>query len=57
MIGSNCVANGKCTYSNIGLYEARFKATNVSVDFRKFAGSASFYSPTLPADLAARLFA
>ena len=57
LLGTNCVANSKCTYTNIGLYAAPLTSTNYSVNDRHFGGSASYYAPSLPTDLAARLFA
>ena len=58
LVGSSCVENRKCTYTNIGLYHAHpTTATNTSVDHRRFAGSAASYAPSLPAGLADRAFA
>ena len=72
LVGANCVANGKCTYTNVGLYAVRggggggggggeiarhLKSTNVTADDRAFAGSAAAFAPELSPDLARRLFA
>ena len=56
-VGTNCVQNGKCTYSNIGFYEGTLTSTPLSIDDRKFTGSASYYAPSPPAADADRLFA
>lgn len=57
VVGSNCVSNGKCTYTNIGLYAAPDRATNISADHRRFNGSAAAFLPSLPPEEAVRLFA
>eukprot|EP00911_Craspedida_sp_UC1_P001998 UC1_evm2s1539 len=58
-VGTDCVRNGKCVYSNIGFYKG-LKSTPIAVDDRHFNGSTAFYAPggaVVPADAANRLFA
>ena len=56
-IGTNCVRNNKCTYSNIGFYKGHLTSTPLSVDYRKMIGSAAYYAPSLDPAVADRLFA
>lgn len=56
-VGTNCVQNSKCTYSNVGFYKGKLTSTPLSIDDRKFNGSASYYAPSLSAVDAARFFA
>ena len=53
VFGTDSVATGKCTYTNLGVYATtsvshggvKAKSSNVSADFRKFPGSAQPYAP------------
>lgn len=56
-VGTNCVANGKCTYSNFGIYKGYLRSTPLSVDYRKLAGSAAFFAPGLDPNVSSRLVA
>ena len=57
LISSNCVATGKCTYHNAGVYSGARKSTSVTTDNRAWNGSALAFAPTLDPMLASMLAA
>ena len=57
LISSNCVATGKCTYHNAGVYSGSRKSTAVTTDSRAWNGSALAFAPTLDPPLASMLAA
>lgn len=56
-VGTNCVRNTKCTYSNIGIYKGALTTTPLAVNYRKMDGSAAYYAPSLDPAVADQLFA
>ena len=56
-IGANCVATGKCTYANFGLYKDQLTSTPLTINCSRWVGSAQFYAPALPEAAAEKLFA
>ena len=63
--GSNCVRNGKCTYTSFGVYvldehvlrNKSVTSTSLSVTDRQLVGSARHFAPSLDAEVSERLFA
>jgi len=62
IFGTNCVKTGRCTYSSIGFHKLSDSIGYVDtlpivVDYRKFDGSAQWFAPSLPLDVADSFFA
>merc|ERR1740139_660027 len=62
VFGTNCVKTGKCTYNSLGFLKLEnnrdtLKSLPAVVDYRQFPGSAKWFAPSLPDDVADMFFA